>query len=98
MALGGHHAPAPLARRTLVVFATALAATCALPAGARADCDPTLPAEGVTTPASGCEVTAAFHVVSPTGTPVRINPGGTLSVDASPDSTAVAPHVPAFYA
>jgi hypothetical protein len=38
-------------------------------------------------PASGCEVTAAFHVVSPTGTPVRLDPGGTLSVDGSDSSS-----------
>jgi hypothetical protein len=89
MALGGHRAPARLARRTLPVLATALVAAFALPAAAGAACDPTLPAEGVTTPASGCEVIAGFHVVSPTGTPVRLDPGGTLSVDGS-DSTSTA--------
>jgi PKD repeat protein len=97
MALGGHRAPARLARRALPVLATALVAAFALPAGASADCDPTLPTEGVSTPASGCEVTAAFHVVSPAGTPVRLDPGGTLFVDGS-DSTATAPNTIAAWA
>ncbi len=80
------------------MLAMAALAGAALPAGASADCDPTLPAEGVITPAVGCEVTAGFHVVSPAGTPVRVDPGGTLSVDALPESTATAPQQLAFFA
>jgi PKD repeat protein len=91
MALGAHRIPARPARWGLLALATAAVAGFALPAAAGADCSPTLPAEGVTTPAALCEVTAGFHVVSPTGTPVRVDPGGTLSVDARPESTATSP-------
>ena len=86
------------ARWGLAVLAAAFAAGLVAPAGAGADCDPTLPAEGVTTPAVTCTVTAAFHVVSPGGTPVRLDPGGTLSVDAHPDSSVTSPNTIAGYA
>ncbi|HEV7462255.1 MAG TPA: PKD domain-containing protein [Solirubrobacteraceae bacterium] len=90
MAPGGDRIPARRARRALCALATAVVAGMALPAGAAAACDPLLPAEGITTPATGCEVTAAFHVV-PNVTPVRLNPGDTLFVDGSDSSSTVGP-------
>ena len=79
--------PARPGRWGLSALATVVVAGCVLPAGASANCDPNLPAEGVTTPAAACEVTAAFHVTSPAGTPVRLDPGGTLGVSGSDSSS-----------
>jgi PKD domain len=98
MALGGQRIRARPARTAFAVLATAVVAGLALPAGASADCNPTLPAEGVLTPADTCAVTAGFHVVTPSGTPVRVDPGGTLHVNAIPESSATLPAMLANFA